>query len=47
MVQMANDPVGEKLLKAINFTGIDSAANHEWDDIRELKIDLQLGNNSP
>lgn len=47
MVQMANDPVGKKLLKTINFTGIDSAANQEWDDIRELKIDLKLGNNTP
>ena len=44
---MANDPVGKKLLKTINFTGIDSAANQEWDDIRELKIDLKLGNNTP
>lgn len=40
MQNMHNDPKGLKLLENINFIGIESAQDADWDDIRGLQIEL-------
>ena len=40
MLQMRQDERGAQLLKAINFEGIVTASDREWDDIRALDIRL-------
>lgn len=39
MAALALDPAGVKLLKAINFDGIEAAADTDWDGIRALGIE--------
>lgn len=36
---MADDPVGQRMLKLIGFKGIEAAHDADWDDIRQLNID--------
>jgi len=38
MQKMSLDPVGQGLLKAIGFTGFETAADADWDDVRQLGI---------
>ena len=40
MLEMSNDETGVTLLKMINFTGIETAINADWDDVRELNLHL-------
>lgn len=40
LLQMNTDPEGQKLLKSINFKGIEVAEDQDWDDVRELNIKL-------
>ena len=40
LVQMSDDPEGQKLLSSINFIGIQSAENSDWNDVRGLGIEL-------
>lgn len=42
MVAMADEPAGKALLAALAFTGIDSARDEDWDDVRQLAPDLAL-----
>jgi hypothetical protein len=37
---MEQDATGLKLLKNINIKGFEKAADHEWDDVRVLNINL-------
>lgn len=40
MLGMNTDPEGQKLLKSINFKGIVTAQDSDWDDVRQLNIKL-------
>ena len=40
MMEMTNDPLGQSLLKSINFKGITQADDKDWDDVRSLEITL-------
>lgn len=40
MLSMNTDPEGKKLLKSINFKGIVTAQDSDWDDVRNLHIKL-------
>lgn len=40
LLAMNNDPEGQKLLKTVNFKGIEAAKNSDWDDVRALNIKL-------
>ncbi|EAR61003.1 phosphate/phosphite/phosphonate ABC transporter substrate-binding protein [Neptuniibacter caesariensis] len=40
LLSMNTDPQGQKLLKTINFKGIEVASNADWDDVRALNIKL-------
>lgn len=40
MVALADDDTGRALLAALQFEGIDPAADADWDDVRALGIDL-------
>lgn len=40
LVEMASDPEGQALLKAINFKALERAKDEDWDDIRGLNIKL-------
>ncbi|WP_217647447.1 phosphate/phosphite/phosphonate ABC transporter substrate-binding protein [Amphritea atlantica] len=40
LLAMNDDPEGRALLKAINFQGIETAQDSDWDDVRALKIKL-------
>lgn len=40
MVEMESDPQGQQLLKAINFKGVETAEDKDWDDVRALDIQL-------
>ncbi len=40
MLGMNSDPKADRLLKSINFKGIEKASYGDWDDVRALKIDL-------
>jgi phosphonate transport system substrate-binding protein len=40
MVAMADDAEGLALLSSIGFSGIESATDSDWDDVRALEIDL-------
>lgn len=40
LLSMNTDPQGQKLLKTINFKGIEAASNADWDDVRALNIKL-------
>ena len=37
-IDMHNDPVGRALLNSINFKGLETAQNSDWDDVRALDI---------
>ncbi len=37
---MDQDSEGEALLKSIKIKGFESAQNNDWDDVRNLGIDL-------
>jgi phosphonate transport system substrate-binding protein len=39
ILSMNDDPVGQLLLKSINFKGVEAASNSDWDDVRALDID--------
>ncbi|WP_414700971.1 PhnD/SsuA/transferrin family substrate-binding protein [Paraglaciecola sp. 2405UD69-4] len=41
-----NSEQGKSLLSTINFKGIDSAKNSDWDDVRALNIELLLNESS-
>jgi phosphonate transport system substrate-binding protein len=43
MAALANDETGRKLLEPLSVKGIDAAADREWDEIRRLKIDQNVG----
>ena len=38
-----NDDAGRKLLAPLSFKGIEAASDHEWDEIRRLKIAQGIG----
>lgn len=40
LLSMNEDPEGKKLLKGINFKGMQSAEDADWDDVRALNIKL-------
>ena len=40
LLGMNTDPEGQRLLKTINFKGIELAQNTDWDDVRGLNIRL-------
>lgn len=40
MLDMNNDEEGQRLLKSINFKGMQSAQNSDWDDVRGLGLEL-------
>ncbi|WP_370298251.1 phosphate/phosphite/phosphonate ABC transporter substrate-binding protein [Pontibacterium sp.] len=40
LLEMNTDPEGQRLLKTINFKGIELAQNADWDDVRGLNIRL-------
>ncbi len=40
LIGMNTDPEGKKLLKTINFKGLQAANNSDWDDVRALNITL-------
>ena len=40
MLNMSQDEEGKRLLKNINFKGIEAAKNKDWDDVRHLGIEL-------
>lgn len=40
LLEMNSDPEGKRLLKTINFKGIELAENADWDDVRSLNIKL-------
>lgn len=40
LLAMNTDPEGQRLLKTINFKGIELAQNSDWDDVRGLNIRL-------
>lgn len=40
LLAMNTDPEGKKLLKTINFKGVEVAGNQDWDDVRALNIRL-------
>jgi len=40
LLEMNTDPEGQRLLKTINFKGIELAQNTDWDDVRGLNIRL-------
>lgn len=39
-IGMNSDPEGKALLKSINFKGIQTSVDKDWDDVRALGIDL-------
>ncbi|MGB0734292.1 MAG: phosphate/phosphite/phosphonate ABC transporter substrate-binding protein, partial [Pontibacterium sp.] len=39
-ISMNSDPEGQALLKSISFKGIEAAQDSDWDDVRDLNIDL-------
>lgn len=43
LVSLAGDEAGRKLLQSLSFKGIEPASDGEWDEIRRLGIDDQLG----
>ena len=40
LLDMNSDPQGQALLKTINFSGMESAQDQDWNDVRELNITL-------
>jgi len=40
MLKISDSEEGQALLKAINFRGIEKAQHEQWDDVRELRINL-------
>lgn len=40
LLSMNDDPEGQKLLKTINFKGMQAANDTDWDDVRGLGIEL-------
>lgn len=40
LVGMADDPEGVKLLSVLKFKGVDAASDADWNDVRDLDIDL-------
>jgi phosphonate transport system substrate-binding protein len=40
MVALADDATGRALLAAVQFDGLEPAADGDWDDVRALGIDL-------
>jgi len=38
MINMSNTPAGLRLLKRLNFTGIEKAKDSDWNDVRSLDI---------
>ena len=40
MLKMNDDQEAQPLLEAIGFKGFTTAADHDWDDVRALRIDL-------
>ena len=40
LLDMNSDPQGQALLKTINFSGMESAEDQDWNDVRELNITL-------
>ena len=40
LLSMNDDPAGKALLKTINFKGMQSASNADWDDVRGLGLAL-------
>lgn len=43
MQQMTDTAEGKALLQAVEFKGIDPAGDSDWDDIRQLGIDKDIG----
>jgi phosphonate transport system substrate-binding protein len=43
LMNLNTNEQGLSLLKAINFTGIESAVNGDWNDVRALELDILLG----
>lgn len=37
---MDQDAIGKALLEAVNFNGMDAASDSDWDDVRNLNIQL-------
>lgn len=40
MTEMKNDPQGQQLLANINFKGLMPATDEEWNDVRDLQLDI-------
>ncbi len=43
MTALGDDEPGRKLLEPLSFKGIEGASDHEWDEIRRLKINQPIG----
>jgi phosphonate transport system substrate-binding protein len=43
LVNLNTNNQGQALLKTINFKGIESAVNNDWDDVRALELETLLG----
>ncbi len=43
MLSMNDDPKGKELLKAVNFNGMSSASNSDWDDVKGLELNTLVG----
>lgn len=43
LVNLISSDKGKALLKAINFKGIETAVNNDWDDVRALELETLMG----
>ncbi|MBK5913690.1 phosphate/phosphite/phosphonate ABC transporter substrate-binding protein [Rhodocyclus purpureus] len=43
LASLGKDEAGRKTLAPLSFKGIESAADHEWDEIRRLRIEQRVG----
>ncbi|MEP0176381.1 MAG: phosphate/phosphite/phosphonate ABC transporter substrate-binding protein [Paraglaciecola sp.] len=47
LLELNNNIQGKELLKSINFKGIDTATNNDWDDVRSLNLETLMGTSLP
>ena len=43
LASLGKDEAGRKTLAPLSFKGIDAAVDHEWDEIRRLRIEQRVG----